>query len=932
MSQAPTRWYELLPFIIAGLTTGSVYALAGVGLVLTYKTSGVFNFAHGALATVSAYLFYTLHVEHGMPWPIAAVVCVFVAGPVLGLVLEQITRRLSNVSLAIRVVSTVGVLLAVQAVVVIIYGTTQTRTVPQYLPATQFHIGGAVVTLGQVIIFAVGAAATAGLYVFFRVARTGVAMRAVVDDSALLAISGTSPTAVRRWAWLIGVTFASASGLLLVPFINLDSITLTFLVVAAFGAAAIGAFRSLPLTYLGGLLVGVGAALCSEYFTSGLLSGLSASLPFVVLFVVLLVSPRRWLAERTVLVQRDRAEWTAPWQVQGSFGLVLLVILCLVPGFAGIHLADYSQFLAMTILFLSLGLLVRSSGQVSLCHVTFMAIGVCAFAQLAVNHHWPWFLALLVAGAIAMPVGALLAIPAIRLSGLYLALATFGFGILMQYMFYTENFMFGSTGLGVQVPMPDFPALGLDGSDKSFYYLCLIVTVLVTGVVIMISRSRLGRLSRALADSPRGLATTGTSINVTRVLVFCLSAFLAAIAGVLAAGAIGQANGDSYPPIQSLVYFALVIITLGGAPWYALTAAAGLMIVPSYLTSANTSNWLQVIFGLTAIGYAMAPPHLRGMPPALAQRIDRLVRRRPAGAKPSLASPRLAAGGLALVAARPRPAARGPRVTGGSLQARDIRVRFGGLVAVDGVSVEAPPGRITGLIGPNGAGKTTMFNACSGLITPSRGQVSISDHSVSRRGPAARARLGLGRTFQQMELFDSLTVRENVELGAEGGNAGPNPARHLTSAPRTRRLVRDRASEAIARCDLTDLADRTAGSLSTGQRRLVELARCLAGPFRILLLDEPSSGLDRAETVRFGEILQQAVAERGIGILLVEHDMALVTDICDYVYVLDFGKPIFQGNPAEVMSSPVVKAAYLGDDEVERAAAAAAGPNQEVSP
>jgi ABC-type branched-subunit amino acid transport system ATPase component/branched-subunit amino acid ABC-type transport system permease component len=912
----------LLPFIIAGLTTGSVYALAGVGLVLTYKTSGVFNFAHGALATVSAYLFYTLHVEHGIPWPVAGAICVFVAGPVLGLVLEQITRRLSGAGLATRVVSTVGVLLAIQAIVVIIYGATETRTVPQYLPATAFHIGGAAVTLGQIIIFAVGAAATVALYVFFRVARTGVAMRAVVDDPALLDISGTSPTAVRRWAWMIGVTFASASGLLLVPFINLDSITLTFLVVAAFGAAAIGAFRSLPFTYFGGLLIGIGAALSSEYFTSGLLSGLSASLPFLVLFVVLLVSPRRWLAERTPVVVRDRAEWRAPWQVHGFFGACLLVVLFFVPDFAGIQLANYSQFLAMTILFLSLGLLVRSSGQVSLCHVTFMAIGVCAFSQLAVNLHWPWFFALLAAGAIAMPVGALLAIPAIRLSGLYLALATFGFGILVQYMFYSENFMFGSIGLGVQVPMPDFPALGLDGSDKSYYYLCLVLTVLVTGVVIMIGRSRLGRLSRALGDSPRGLATTGTSINVTRVLVFCLSAFLAAVAGVLAAGAIGQADGNSYPPIQSLVYFAVVIIALGGAPWYALTAAAGLILVPSYLTSANTSNWLQVIFGLAAIVYAMTPPRLRGMPTSLADRIDQLVRRQPARARPF---------GVRPSGARARAGAAAP-VGGGSLRARDIRVRFGGLVAVDGVSVEAPAGRITGLIGPNGAGKTTMFNACSGLITPSRGQVMVNDAGVSRLGPAARARRGLGRTFQQMELFDSMTVQENVELGAEGGNAGPNPLRHLTSSLRTRRMVRDRTSDAMQRCDLTDLAYRTAGSLSTGQRRLVELARCLAGPFRILLLDEPSSGLDRAETARFGEILQQAVAERGIGILLVEHDMALVTDICDYVYVLDFGKPIFDGTPAEVMSSPVVKAAYLGDDEVERTATPVLGPNQEVNP
>jgi ABC-type branched-subunit amino acid transport system ATPase component/branched-subunit amino acid ABC-type transport system permease component len=906
----------LLPFIIAGLTTGSVYALAGVGLVLTYKTSGVFNFAHGALATVSAYLFYTLDVNHGVPWPVAAVVCVLAAGPVLGLVLEQITRKLPSASLAIRVVSTVGLLIAIQATVVLIYGTTETRTVPQYLPSTEYHVGGTVVTLAQIIIFAIGAVATLGLYVFFRVARTGVAMRAVVDDSGLLDIAGTSPTAVRRWAWIIGVTFASASGVLLVPFISLDSITLTFLVVAAFGASAIGAFRSLPLTYFGGLLIGIGAALSSEYFTSGLLSGLSASLPFLVLFVVLLVSPRRWLAERSGVVPRARAEWTAPWRFQASSGAVVLIFLCFVPEFAGIQLANYSQFLAMTILFLSLGLLVRNSGQVSLCHVTFMAIGVCAFAQFTGTLHWPWFVALLAAGAIAMPIGALLAIPAIRLSGLYLALATFGFGILVQYMFYTENFMFGSVGLGVQVPMPDFPALGLDGSDTSYYYLCLILTVVVTGIVIVIGRSRLGRLSRALGDSPRGLSTTGTSINVTRVLVFCLSAFLAAIAGVLAAGAIGQASGSSYQPIQSLTYFALVIITLGGAPWYALTAAAGLVLVPSYLTSVNTSNWLQVIFGVSAIGYAMAPSGIHGTPVGLARRIDRLARRRTAGSRPSTPGPR------AGVPAR--------QVSAGSLRARDISVRFGGLVAVDGVSVEASTTRITGLIGPNGAGKTTMFNACSGLVTTSGGRVTVDGGNVSRLGPAARARRGLGRTFQQMELFDSLTVRENVELGAEGGNAGPNPLRHLMSAPRTRRHVRDLAADAIRQCDLTELADRTAGSLSTGQRRLVELARCLAGPFRILLLDEPSSGLDRAETARFGEILQRAAAERGIGILLVEHDMALVTAICDYVYVLDFGKPIFEGVPAEVMSSPVVKAAYLGDDEAEHAAVGATGPNQEV--
>jgi ABC-type branched-subunit amino acid transport system ATPase component/branched-subunit amino acid ABC-type transport system permease component len=898
----------LLPFIIAGLTTGSVYALAGVGLVLTYKTSGVFNFAHGALATVSAYLFYSLHVQHGVPWPIAAVICVLIAGPVLGLGLERIARTLSAASLATRVVSTVGILLVVQALAVIIYGTTQVRIVPAFLPTHAFSIGGTVVTLDRIIVFAVGAAATAALYIYFRTARMGVAMRAVVDDSALLDVAGTNPVTVRRWAWIVGVVFASASGLLLVPFITLDSTTLTFLVVAAFGAAALGAFSSLPGTYLGGLLIGIGAALATKYFTAGLLSGLSASLPFLVLFVVLLVAPRRRLAERAPVVPRGEAGWTTPWRIQGSFGLILVVLLCFVPSFAGIHLSDYSQFLAITILFLSLGLLVRTSGQVSLCHVTFMAIGVSAFSHLVVDHGWPWGLALIAAGLIAVPIGALLSIPAIRLSGLYLALATFGFGILMQYMFYTQNYMFGSVGLGLQVPMPHLPALGLTGSDKSYYYLCLILAVAVTGLVAGINRSRLGRLLRALADSPIGLATSGTSVNVTRVLVFCVSAFLASVAGVLAAGAIGQASGASYQPITSLLYFALIIITVGGAPWYAVAAAAGLQVIPSYLTSADTTNWLQVLFGLAAIGYAMTSPQGRDVPAAVQRVLDRLGGRvrEQAGARSS--------------PGRTPDSRHAPKVRAGELRAVDLRVAFGGLVAVDGASVEVPTGRITGLIGPNGAGKTTVFNACSGLNRPSRGRVSIDGRAVTHQGPAGRARRGLGRTFQQMELFDSLTVAENVALGAEARQAGPNALRHFVSSPRTKRRVSATAQDALRQCGLLDVAHRTAGSLSTGQRRLVELARCLAGPFHILLLDEPSSGLDRVETARFGEILQRAVAERGVGILLVEHDMALVTDVCDYIYVLDFGRPIFQGSPAEVMSSPVVRAAYLGAEAADQTA------------
>jgi ABC-type branched-subunit amino acid transport system ATPase component len=255
----------------------------------------------------------------------------------------------------------------------------------------------------------------------------------------------------------------------------------------------------------------------------------------------------------------------------------------------------------------------------------------------------------------------------------------------------------------------------------------------------------------------------------------------------------------------------------------------------------------------------------------------------------------------------------------GGLVVEGLEVRFGGLVAVDGVSLGAKAGQITGLIGPNGAGKTTIFNACSGLLRATRGRVLLDGRDVSRSGPSARARHGLGRTFQKIELFDSLTVRENVEAGAEAALAGANPLTHLAGRPNDGPAIRAATDRAIELCGLSALSDLPAMSLSTGQRRLVELARCLAGPFHLLLLDEPSSGLDRAETQHFGEILRHVVAERGIGILLVEHDMSLVLDVCEHLYVLDFGELIFQGTPAEVTGSEIVKAAYLGDATVEQA-------------
>lgn len=251
------------------------------------------------------------------------------------------------------------------------------------------------------------------------------------------------------------------------------------------------------------------------------------------------------------------------------------------------------------------------------------------------------------------------------------------------------------------------------------------------------------------------------------------------------------------------------------------------------------------------------------------------------------------------------------------LYAQDVRVRFGGLLALDDVSVHAPQGTITGLIGPNGAGKTTLFNACTGAVPMVAGMVRLGDRRLDHHSTAGRAAMGLGRTFQRMELFESMTVRENIALGPEALYSARHLWGQLIGTLQERHRIAGLTDDALDRCGLVRLAAATVGDLSTGQRRLVELARAIATPFQFLLLDEPSSGLDLSETEAFGRVLSCFVADRGVGVLLVEHDMALVSKVCSSTFVLDFGRLICSGPTAEVLASPVVHAAYLGTATVD---------------
>ena len=247
------------------------------------------------------------------------------------------------------------------------------------------------------------------------------------------------------------------------------------------------------------------------------------------------------------------------------------------------------------------------------------------------------------------------------------------------------------------------------------------------------------------------------------------------------------------------------------------------------------------------------------------------------------------------------------------LHAERVTVRFGGLVAVDEVSLGVDKGEVVGLIGPNGAGKTTFFGALLGLVPITAGVVHIDGTDVTGWPPHRRARLGVARTFQKLEVFGSMTVRENLLYATEARSLGERPWRLLSGR---RHQSSEAADSVIDLLDLGAVAHTPAGALPLGTARLVEFGRALCARASLLLLDEPSSGLDASETAAFGAHLQAAVRERGIGVLLIEHDMALVLAVCERLHVLEFGRLIASGPSAEVAQRPEVRAAYLGTADV----------------
>ena len=598
-----TDW---LPFVTSGIVVGSVYAIAAMGLVVTYRTTGLFNFAHGAVGMVVAYAFYQLRTEWGLPTILAAALALFLVAPLMGIALDRLLfRSLERASQAAKVVVTMGLLVLLQGGAVALFGARPKRVEP-FLPTGAVDIGGVFIGYDQMIVVAIAAAALVGLELFFRRNRLGLVMRAVVDDRDLAEAAGFPVARVTGFTWALGVMLAGLAGILFSPLLGLDTITLTLLVLQALAAAVVGRLVSLPITAAAAIGLGVVLNLSLKVLNDypDVLGGVRTSLPFVVLFAVLVFARRGTLRELGV-----SAPWAGLQRAEPEGWKVLAVLLV----GAAVFMPDTRIFalgttLVLACAFLSLSVLIGSSGLISLTQAGLVGTGAFAYIHLTAGAGLPFPIALLLAGLAAVPLGLAIALPALRLPGLFLALATFGVGQLLDGLLFSSWQGFSGGIDGLRGSRPD-----LLTSDKAFAIFLAVMVVVFVIAIGALRRSGLGRALVALRDSPAASASLGLDPLWPRVSIFVVSAFLAGVAGGLYAGHLQVASKTFFSTFTSLLWVTVVVVGGVQSVWGALAAAFLLQFLPDLVSTGDPSEWLAPIFGTGAVLLATRPGGLVGL-------------------------------------------------------------------------------------------------------------------------------------------------------------------------------------------------------------------------------------------------------------------------------------------------------------------------------
>ncbi len=925
--------------VFNGAVTGLVIGLLALGIVLIYRSTRVINFAVGNLGLPAASLFALMQIDWNFPFWIGLATALLI-GTLAGALVElTVVRRLFNRPRVILLVATVGVAQLMQAVIAALPDINNVGGRYPVAARTAWDHGpfGLRITAPQVAIIVVVPLVTAALAWTLNRTTFGRAVAASATNPELARLSGVNPKIMSTFVWTAAGLLSSLSIILLsgqsgavTGLANLGPLTLA----RALAAAAIAGMTSFPRAVLAGLAIGIVESVVRFNFLSE--AGLIDILLFCAVLIAVYVQSRSSPEEailtfmprvRPIPARLEQLAWVkALPRITLALTLGIAVVLPWIVELPSRHLL-YATVLGFAICAMSVSVITGWSGQLSLSQMAFAGIGALSAAAFSRGveldigwREWrlldveavgvPFAVAIVLATLFTALVAILIGAGALRVRGLMLAVSTFAFSIAsVQYLFRRPFFTGGSTA---GVPFDRGRLFGIDlTSQRSYYYFMLGGFVIAYAVVLRLRRSGIGRCTIAVRDNAAGASAYTVSPTRAKLTAFALAGGLAGFGGALLGGMeqnIRYAEAlfrveDSLRVVGMAVIGGLGSVTgavLGavyveGMPAFfgdndlvpLFTSSIGLLVIIMYLPG----GFIQVVYGIRDSLLSWIESRL---PPEEAPTVTQttpvsLTRHRDYGSDGDSEHAEFV------------------------LRAQDISVRFGGNQAVSGVDIEVRHDEIVGLIGTNGAGKTTLMNAVGGLVN-SDGLVEIMGQDMTGASAPRRARAGLGRTFQSAMLFPELTVREVVMVALEAQGRTPllSTALHMPRSFVAERRRRAQADELIDWLGFGSYADHYVSDLSTGSRRIVELAGLLALDAGVLCLDEPTAGVAQRETEAFAPLIRRIRSELGAGILLIEHDMTVIMGVSDRVYCLESGSVIAHGTPEEVRNDPQVIASYLG--------------------